>query len=323
MIALFFVLVLALLEVSSALDKIPSVGSFNQSSVKVKPVVGCGGSSTVVQTIGTCQFQIYSKVECSGTEAYASVTVTELGSGVAVDGCDIGQCSMECGSEGACTDDCTTMANNIIAYMYEVSLGQTISQVQGGVCSCEQESIVWGDQKFETGICLQFLSAADMVASPPVVHFKAYAQGDASLYNIGYTYNFGCDQFANVTHCATAAAMNVIKKAYVAETTMSGLGGWYVTSTYYPYTSQRPNLFVGGVRFYCPYGSTSYEIAYFNDPNDVGANMFLCTVDGVSSDPTGGFGGMFYTSSYGNQVSPWSGTVACNSGFIKSDEEVM
>ena len=86
-------------------------------------------------------------------DAYASVTVTELGSAVTVDGCAIGQCSMKCGSESECTTDCTTMANNIIAYMYEVSLGQTISQVQGGVCSCEQESIVWGDQKFETGIC--------------------------------------------------------------------------------------------------------------------------------------------------------------------------
>ena len=290
-------------------------------------------TSTSTTTIGECSFKIKTTIYCSSNDLWGGVDVTEKNSGVTANSCETGLCTTHCDGETDCTNKMTSLAMDTIAWMYTFPLGSTTGEVRAGVCSCGTQTTMAAGESFEVGLCVAFDDGDALLASD--VTLKTYAIGDGSPYHVGYVYNYNCNAngFGNDTaSCATAVGTLATKNALSAPTTMSGTGGVYVEN---PYNDDdgSSNPFANDMRAACPYGSSAQKVAYYNDEGNDEMYFYLCTIDGVSSDPTGGFGGIYQTTMPYPQdddvsnpdewitddkfaeTNPWSGGLSCPDGF--------
>ena len=323
----------------------PFLANFDIFDKGDTPILKCGGDSTTTTVIGTCNFDALVHAACEGEHADVSVTVTETGSGISADGCvlvpDGQDCKIRCSSESDCQAQLTPMISDIIAYMYRLKLGYTIAEVEAGMCSCSVDTSEVYGETFSTGVCLSFASGAALNAHD--FDLKAYATG-ADPHHTGYEYNYNCAAhgFSNDTDCADALTVEVIDLAIHADETMSGIGGWYIItegkehdpSPNYPPASMT-NPWMGNMNG-CPYGSSSYAIALFNnyvfEADGTPCTWYICLVDGVTDSAY--FGGMFMTSSKDpphaesenlppGHPNPWTGQVSCPHGFTKQNEQIF
>ena len=304
----------------------------SNSSVTDSPVCK---TQTDTTTIEDCSFKIETTIYCSASDTWGGVKVTEKASGESVE-----TDTTHCSGDSDCEDKMTKLASEAIAYLYKYSLGQSISDVEGGVCSCGVTTTTTFGENFYIGLCLTFDSYKNL--EDEEASFKAYAKGDRDDSHIGYTYDFNCKDEGygdNVTECVTAVGTVAVTNA-LSTSQMSGTGGMYSTGGY-----PVPDAFsgeqdddndkvLGDGPVFCPYGTSDQKVAYFVAKGGDKGKLYLCTMKGVTSDPAGGFGGMFQLKDDrrrlrgaedepvivgdNNYDNPWTGDTSCPDGFEDS-----